>query len=232
MNDIGLLITSALTTGHPSVPYLFNEIAVELDLSVKESNLIQSTGLVTPARITPPEFIQTNVMQIASTVISPKNENVLRKIRNKIDSLDCCHLDRRFISTKKQPIIIKSSLEDNSHLTTSRIILPSTSLPTLRDAIGNTLRLKQNFAGSPYQPRQNKLQRIFPGAQSLPILSFGTEGLSVKVLQRLLLVNGYPITVDGNFGALTETAVKAFQSKRNLTVDGVVGLQTWQELTK
>jgi hypothetical protein len=232
MNDIGLLITSALIKGHPSVPYLFNEIAVELDLSVFESNLIQSTRLVTPARITPPEFIQTNKFEIASTVISPKNENVLRKIRNKVDSLDCCHMDRGFIARKKEPIIIKSSLEDNSPLTTSTIILPSTSGPRLTDAIENTPLLKQNFAGSPYQPTQVNSPSLFAGSQRLPILSFGTSGLSVKVLQRLLKVNGYPIRVDGNFGALTETAVKAFQSKRNLTVDGVVGLQTWQELTR
>ncbi|WP_305800061.1 peptidoglycan-binding domain-containing protein [Tolypothrix sp. NIES-4075] len=68
--------------------------------------------------------------------------------------------------------------------------------------------------------------------RSLPTLNFGDSGDSVKVLQRLLSQNGYPIRVDGNFGALTETAVKAFQSQHNLTADGVVGSRTWRELTR
>jgi peptidoglycan hydrolase-like protein with peptidoglycan-binding domain len=66
----------------------------------------------------------------------------------------------------------------------------------------------------------------------LPTLSFGDSGDSVKVLQRLLSQNGYPVRVDGNFGALTETAVKAFQTQNNLTVDGIVGSRTWRELTR
>ena len=231
MNDIGLLITSALTTGHPSVPYLFNEIAVEVDLSFQESNLIQSTGLVTPARITPPEFIQPDGGIITSTIISPRNENVLKKIRNRIDSLNCCSPSQSSISTTEEAIILKSSpkiLETNS-----RIILPSTSPPSLTNPIENTPLLQQNFAGAPNLGRRANSGRVFLGyTQNLPILSFGTSGLSVKILQRLLLVNGYPIAIDGNFGALTEAAVKAFQNNRNLTVDGVVGQQTWQELTR
>jgi hypothetical protein len=68
--------------------------------------------------------------------------------------------------------------------------------------------------------------------QNLPTLGFGSSGVSVKVLQRLLLSNGYAVRVDGVFGALTESAVKAFQNRRNLGVDGVVGSRTWRELTK
>lgn len=67
--------------------------------------------------------------------------------------------------------------------------------------------------------------------QSLPTLRFGTSGTAVRVLQRLLVSKGYAIRVDGSFGALTETAVKAFQSQRRLVVDGVVGPVTWQQLT-
>ncbi|KAB8335901.1 peptidoglycan-binding protein [Scytonema tolypothrichoides VB-61278] len=69
-------------------------------------------------------------------------------------------------------------------------------------------------------------------SQSLPVLSFRSSGLAVKVLQQLLSSNGYTIRPDGVFGALTEAAVKAFQNKRNLPVDGIVGQRTWYELTK
>lgn len=67
---------------------------------------------------------------------------------------------------------------------------------------------------------------------NLPTLRFGDTGSSVRVLQRLLRSNGYPVNVDGSFGALTESAVRAFQSRRGLVADGVVGPRTWGELTR
>ncbi|MEH2413383.1 peptidoglycan-binding domain-containing protein [Nostoc sp.] len=68
-------------------------------------------------------------------------------------------------------------------------------------------------------------------SQPLPTVYFGSSGVAVRVLQRLLVSNGYAVRVDGIFGALTETAVKAFQNQQNLGVDGIVGQRTWQALT-
>lgn len=68
--------------------------------------------------------------------------------------------------------------------------------------------------------------------RSVPNLRFGNSGLAVRVLQRLLIANGYAIRVDGVYGAMTESAVKAFQSRRNLIADGVVGSRTWLHLTR
>lgn len=68
-------------------------------------------------------------------------------------------------------------------------------------------------------------------SQPLPTLYFGNSGVGVRALQRLLVSNGYAVKVDGIFGALTETAVKAFQNQRNLAVDGIVGQRTWHTLT-
>ncbi|MDY6900792.1 MAG: peptidoglycan-binding domain-containing protein [Cyanobacteriota bacterium] len=65
----------------------------------------------------------------------------------------------------------------------------------------------------------------------LPTLRFGDRGNSVRILQRLLIAKRYPISVDGDFGVLTETAVKAFQSRRGLVVDGIVGPRTWRALS-
>ncbi|BAZ20313.1 hypothetical protein NIES4073_11890 [Kalymmatonema gypsitolerans NIES-4073] len=62
-------------------------------------------------------------------------------------------------------------------------------------------------------------------------LKLGVQGDDVKHLQEDLNLLKYgPLTVDGNFGTKTEAAVKRFQSKNNLVVDGIVGPQTWQVL--
>ncbi|MHC5724132.1 MAG: peptidoglycan-binding domain-containing protein [Nostoc sp.] len=68
-------------------------------------------------------------------------------------------------------------------------------------------------------------------SSQLPTLYFGSSGVAVRVLQQLLVSNGYAVRVDGIYGALTETAVKAFQNQQNLGVDGIVGQQTWRTLT-
>ncbi|MGD1703591.1 peptidoglycan-binding domain-containing protein [Dapis sp. BLCC M229] len=66
---------------------------------------------------------------------------------------------------------------------------------------------------------------------SLPILRNGSIGSDVTLVQRLLNNAGYGSLVeDGIFGSRTDTAVKQFQKDRNLTVDGVVGSQTWKAL--
>ncbi len=59
------------------------------------------------------------------------------------------------------------------------------------------------------------------------VLRRGSFGDSVRELQELLASQGYGIAIDGDFGAATELAVKLFQQNHNLTVDGIVGRQTW-----
>lgn len=71
---------------------------------------------------------------------------------------------------------------------------------------------------------------------SLPILSKGSKGDSVKALQALL--NGYGYTdatekalaLDGSFGTATLYALKKYQDANGLTVDGSCGANTWKSL--
>lgn len=61
----------------------------------------------------------------------------------------------------------------------------------------------------------------------------GDKGSAVKEMQNLLLKHGYSLPqhgADGEFGDETLAAVKAFQSAKGLSVDGIVGTNTWAAL--
>ena len=68
---------------------------------------------------------------------------------------------------------------------------------------------------------------------TLPVLAKGSDGDTVRALQYLLIGNGHSLPQygpDGDFGAETEAAVKAFQQDNGLTRDGIVGKATWTGL--
>ena len=65
----------------------------------------------------------------------------------------------------------------------------------------------------------------------MPLLKIGSRGIYVQLLQSTLNKLGYGAgTVDGIFGTRTENAVKRFQRSVGITVDGVVGKNTWNAL--
>ncbi len=63
-----------------------------------------------------------------------------------------------------------------------------------------------------------------------PDLTIGDRGRQVKILQEKLNAKGAHLKTDGDFGRGTLAAVMAFQAKKGLTVDGVVGRKTRQAL--
>lgn len=58
----------------------------------------------------------------------------------------------------------------------------------------------------------------------------GSTGTDVTILQCILTKMGLIVDIDGEFGDMTEMAVKTFQQKAGLTVDGVCGRNTWKKL--
>lgn len=65
------------------------------------------------------------------------------------------------------------------------------------------------------------------------VLQKGSKGRQVKALQYLLLANGIRLPkygADGSFGNETFTAVKEYQKKSGLTVDGSAGAQTLKHI--
>jgi peptidoglycan hydrolase-like protein with peptidoglycan-binding domain len=77
-------------------------------------------------------------------------------------------------------------------------------------------------------------QALYTGAPvNMPVLSLGSRGASVTLLQRLLkTTKDYLGAIDGNFGSSTKTAVIAFQRRSALIADGIVGDRTWHALSK
>ena len=61
-------------------------------------------------------------------------------------------------------------------------------------------------------------------------VQLGSQGADVSALQEILNKNGYSLSVDGIFGEKTQTAVKDYQQKNGLDVDGIVGVNTWTSL--
>ena len=66
-----------------------------------------------------------------------------------------------------------------------------------------------------------------------PTVRKGAKGNITKLIQKRLLSLGYKLPKwgeDGGFGDETVDAVKAFQADKGLSVDGVVGQNTWRKL--
>lgn len=75
--------------------------------------------------------------------------------------------------------------------------------------------------------------QALPADPNTPELARGATGSVVSALQKGLLAYDGPGTatdpgpIDGDFGPKTETAVRAYQTQRGVTADGIVGDQTW-----
>jgi peptidoglycan hydrolase-like protein with peptidoglycan-binding domain len=72
------------------------------------------------------------------------------------------------------------------------------------------------------------------GSQTWPHLVVavrqGSSGDAVRAAQTQLNKYGAGLAVDGNFGSVTDAAVRSYQGAHGLAADGLVGTQTWQSL--
>lgn len=78
-------------------------------------------------------------------------------------------------------------------------------------------------------------ERAEEDASGTPTLRNGSRGPAVRKLQRLLnahVPDLRDLAVDGRFGPVTEQHVRRFQTRLAITVDGIVGPQTWGALTR
>jgi peptidoglycan hydrolase-like protein with peptidoglycan-binding domain len=71
------------------------------------------------------------------------------------------------------------------------------------------------------------------GPLNMPELQLGAMGTAVRLLQQALQAAGdFRATVHGCFDHQTEQAVRSFQWRQGLVVDGRVGPCTWRALSK
>lgn len=65
---------------------------------------------------------------------------------------------------------------------------------------------------------------------SMADYTIGSKGTEVRNLQKRLNVYGFKVKADGNYNWATSKAVKQFQQRRHLAVDGIVGPMTYKAL--
>ena len=103
-------------------------------------------------------------------------------------------------------------------------------------AVASSISGESIEAGEP--PTEGELPPIPPGTtppgtnEPKPVLGKGDHGPWVSELQADLNqeLAGCNLQVDGDFGSMTDEAVRDYQGSRGLDVDGIVGEQTWNAL--
>lgn len=109
----------------------------------------------------------------------------------------------------------------------------------LLDALGGSARDDAASTTKPTDATESAVDsELFEyGAEELetslarPMLRRGSRGAPVIELQKRLSALGFNSgAADGIFGSRTESAVRAFQRSQRITVDGIVGPQTWSRL--
>ena len=65
---------------------------------------------------------------------------------------------------------------------------------------------------------------------AFPVLSRGSQGTDVRILQYLLRGRGWSVAADGSFGEATVDAVRAFQASSGLATTGNTTTATWGRL--
>lgn len=123
-------------------------------------------------------------------------------------------------------VILEHSFHTNTRST--KWLMDKANLQKLADA---EAKIIAEYFGIVSQPEAKPSQKFC--TVTLPVLRRGDKGAAVKVLQKLLIANGYSCGkygTDGDFGNATEKALKAYQKANGLAVDGVCGNATWSKL--
>jgi peptidoglycan hydrolase-like protein with peptidoglycan-binding domain/subtilisin family serine protease len=90
---------------------------------------------------------------------------------------------------------------------------------------------KGGYTVGPNESTMALLNAQMESPEFTPVLTAGSSGAQVNMLQGILSILGYnPGPIDGIFGPKTNSAVIKFQQDHGLTEDGIVGLNTWNTM--
>ncbi|MEM6752796.1 MAG: peptidoglycan-binding domain-containing protein [Cyanobacteria bacterium P01_C01_bin.38] len=208
MTVLGLLVASFLTQGQPFLPTFSISVKVQTE---KVDRGLSSQHLST--------FVSRNGSRSNSSALSSNYKTKYQKILLTVASKSRLDFDN---SIEKHQRKVTFSPASNSMNGSSFL---NKSLPFSLEKEWDTPQTPQ------YDAQERLLAQYYQGRR-LPVLRYGNSGNAVRVLQTLLIYNRYGVGITGRFDVLTETAVKAFQSNRRLSADGIVGSRTWRELTR
>jgi len=123
---------------------------------------------------------------------------------------------------------------------TARFAKATLSIVVTTGVVG-VLRMYPMIATPPHQQSPILVATAYTNL-TLPTLRRGDRGTGVRMLQQILLDNGFlpaagvrlgnpsGTAVDGVFGAITESAVRDLQRRYNIPVTGRVNPVTWEVL--
>jgi peptidoglycan hydrolase-like protein with peptidoglycan-binding domain len=127
-------------------------------------------------------------------------------------------------STAETAITTSSTTPTNTVLDTT-----TTGVTVVTDPTGSTVATGSTLPAGPSVTSTTVGPRVVTSPSDN--VHLGDSGDGVKQIQTALKAAGYKVTVDGQFGPQTATAVKSFQKKNGLKQDGVVGPKTWAKLS-
>lgn len=103
------------------------------------------------------------------------------------------------------------------------------------DAVRRRVRYPSQVLGYGYPPYASSPSQGSSDPYGDTLYRKGSSGTAVRRFQQALIKAGFKLPkygADGKFGLETEKAVRAFQSKNHLEVDGVIGPNTRKVLLK
>ncbi|EKQ68170.1 putative peptidoglycan-binding domain-containing protein [Leptolyngbyaceae cyanobacterium JSC-12] len=110
-------------------------------------------------------------------------------------------------------------------------IASPTSQAFLGICLGGLLTANSAYGQVPKTPTKAPLEAEFSKPVAKPLLKTGSQGTEVTELQALLKLLGYYTgRVTGIYDEGTASAVANFQKAASLSVDGIVGAETWGRL--
>ncbi len=158
------------------------------------------------------------------------------------------------IATLRDQVTLPFDPEETGGIVVSDDLVPGVTSPKVAELQGRLMDLEymeEDETTEYYGPMTKQAVRVFQrkhglqadgiaGPQTIAMLNsadakvysaaLGDSGTDIEELQSRLKELGYMESVTGNFGELTQAAVKDFQEKNGLTADGAVNSQTREKL--